>query len=166
MDNEIKREHTFKTMDEVVQFEKNYKIDLPEDYKQFLFNYGSGYIKDNYYYRAIENSPLTMEDGYNSVDYFYGSDIVNNMDFSEEELERKLIPIADAGGGDFLCVGVSSDYSGVYFWAHENSEELKDNLFLVQRTFTDFIESFVEHEEEEIDLDDIEIDLDDDLLND
>lgn len=98
MDAEVERKKGFKSMDDIYSFEKKYNILLPEEYEEFLLNYGSGYIKADYCYTALENTPLTPESGYQSVDYFYGSDIVGNMDVFLEELNGQLLPIADAGG--------------------------------------------------------------------
>lgn len=166
MDTDIERKHKFKCIEEIFVFEKKYNVNLPTAYRQFLFEYGGGYIKDDYCYRALENSPLTPKDGYNSTDYFYGSDIADNMKIYIEELEQKLIPIADAGGGDFICIGVNGEYrEKIYYWAHEKDGDLKERLYLIANTFEEFILSFEMHEQE-ISLDDIELFLDDDLLND
>ncbi len=166
MDVKANRKKRFKSIDEIYFFEKKYNILLPKKYEEFLLNYGSGYIKDDYYYNALENTPLTPESGYNSVDYFYGSDIVENINIFLEELNGQLLPIADAGGGDFICIGVKDEYKWkVYYWTHEGeNEDLDDNLYLIANTFEGFIQSFEEHSSE-INLDDIELILDDDLLD-
>ncbi len=164
MDADINRKHKFKNIDEIYSFEKKYHILLPVEYEEFLLNYGSGYVKDDYYYTALENTPLTPENGYNSADYFYGSDIVDNIDIFSEELNGQLLPIADAGGGDFICIGVKGEYKQkVYYWTHEGEGcALEDNLYLIANTFGEFIQSFEEHSSE-INLDDIELILDDDI---
>lgn len=168
MDAEVERKKGFKSMDDIYSFEKKYNILLPEEYEEFLLNYGSGYIKADYCYTALENTPLTPESGYQSVDYFYGSDIVGNMDVFLEELNGQLLPIADAGGGDFICIGVKDEYKWkVYYWMHEGKGSvLGDDLYLIANTFGEFIQRFEERSlETEIDLDDVELILDDDLLD-
>lgn len=74
------------------------------------------------------------------------------------------LPIADAGGGDFICIGVKGEYKQkVYYWTHEGEGcALEGNLYLIANTFGGFIQSFEEHSSE-IDLDDIELILDDDI---
>lgn len=168
MDTDIQRKHGFKSMEEILAFEQKYGIDLSHVYKQFLLHYGSGYIKDDYCYKAKEKSPLTPEDDYDMTDYFYGSDIVDNIETYKEEFERKLLPIADAGGGDFICLGVRDKYKDkIYYWTHEGRGKFEENLYLIADTFEDFISSFEKHKhEQKIDLEDIELFLDDDLLND
>ena len=168
MDTEVLGESKFHSMEEISEFEKKYDISLPNDYKQFVLQYGSGYIKDGYCYRPIEKSPLTPEDGYDSTDYFYGSDIAENIEEYQNELEGMLLPIADANGGDYICIGIKGKYKEqVYYWFHEGSDEMEENLSLIAKTFTEFISSFEKHEEQmDISLDDIEMILDDDLLYD
>lgn len=168
MDVEVLGENKFHSLEEICEFEKKYDISLSDDYKQFVLQYGSGYIKDGYCYKPIEKSPLTPEDGYDSTDYFYGSDIIENIEEYQDELEGMLLPIADANGGDYICIGIKGKYKEkVYYWFHEGSDEMEESLFLIAETFTDFISSFEKHEEQmDISLDDIEIFLDEDLLND
>lgn len=166
MDTEIARKRSFKSIDEITSFEKRYGIILPKEYEEFLLDYGSGYIRDDYYYVALENTPLTPEDGYNSVDYFYGSDIEDNIDVFLEELNGQLLPIADAGGGDFICIGVKGERKWkIYYWLHEGESSMtEENIYLIANNFQMFIQSFEEHSSEN-ELDDIELILDDDLLD-
>lgn len=91
-------------------------------------------------------------------------DIVDNIEVYEEVFERKLLPIAEAGGGDFICLGIKDKYKDkIYYWTHEGEGRLEENIYLIANTFEDFISSFEKHGQK-IDLDDIELFLDDDLL--
>lgn len=49
-------------------------------------------------------------------------------------LPRHLIPVADAEGGNYVCLGASTEYSEVFFWDHETEEETR-----ITNTFTDFL---------------------------
>ena len=169
MDMEIERTQAFSSMEKVSQFDSHYDIHLPTDYAQFLFEYGGRFVEENYYYKALERSPYTSEDGYDSASYFFGNDIVENMDIYGDEWEQKLIPIAEVDGGDFICLGVKDDYIGkIFFWMHDNprEENLRDELFLVANSFKEFMKSFVKREQfSSFSSDDIiKIEMDDDLL--
>ena len=160
----------FESLEQICEFENKYKIELPCDYKQFLLQYGSSYVEDGFFYKAIEKSEITPEDEYDSADYFYGNDLVDNMDVYSEEFKQKLVPIANANGGDYICIGVKDEYKDkVYYWMHESSENMEESLSLIAHSFADFIDSFEEREVQETDpaiLDDIELEMDDDLWND
>ncbi|KOS49082.1 hypothetical protein AN272_20350 [Bacillus amyloliquefaciens] len=86
----------------------------------------------------------------------------------KEQMPDWIIPIADADGGDQICLGVKGEAAGkVYFWDHELTNGVKDT-FLVANSFSDFIQSlFIEEATDGDDEDDgiLSIELDDDLLN-
>ncbi|MED4816395.1 hypothetical protein [Bacillus atrophaeus] len=73
---------------------------------------------------------------------------------------------ADADGGNQICLGIKGEGSGnLYFWDHELTNRVKDNL-LIADSFEDFIQSlFVEEDSDEEDVGILFIELDDDLLN-
>ncbi|WP_040214222.1 SMI1/KNR4 family protein [Clostridium polynesiense] len=177
LDNTLNTEKKEHSEDEIIKIEKKYNITLPVEYKLFVLKYGNSYTKDNIYYTAIEKSPWTPEDGFDSLGFFYGlendrKDLRKMIEAYLGRIPDNLIPIADCDGGNELCIGVMGHSKGkVYFWNHENQNILKKghikNLYLVAESFTDFIMSFEVHERiSKIDLDDVEIWLDDDLLND
>ncbi|CBI42398.1 hypothetical protein Bamy01_05710 [Bacillus amyloliquefaciens] len=77
---------------------------------------------------------------------FYGFG-VDDKDFDvksmtvayEEQMPDWIIPIADADGGDQICLGVKEEATGkVYFLDHEMTDGVKDT-FLVANSFSDFM---------------------------
>lgn len=177
IDSEIvisKKEDAFKSIERI---ERLYGVDLPLDYKEFLLEYGGCYIKDNIMYQPIEFTPVTPEDGFDSIGYFYG---ITNDDASNIEsiiqnykgiLENSVMPIADADGGDLICIGLKEQYRGkIYYWYHEgenNDDDGKEYYYLIANSFEEFILSFSFHERKSnVNLDDIELFLDEDLLKD
>jgi hypothetical protein len=151
IDMEAASIHEFSKMDEIRKLEEKYNITLPNNYAQFLLEYGGKFTEDDYWYRPLEPSPLTTEDGYDLADYFLGNEIIEiieNSDIYKAELEGKLLPIAKAGGGDYICIGIKDNYYGkIYSWIHDDgwTDDLKDRVYLIANTFEEFIASFVKY---------------------
>ena len=149
--------------------EREFTITLPNEYRSFLSNYGNFIVNEDYYYRAMEPSPWSPQDGFESVDFFYGldndkKDLKYNIRQYRDQINENVIPIASSPGDNQICIGVKGDYEGkIYFWDHE-SEGGKD-LYLIAPSFYAFIMSFQKHKRKiDIDLNDVELKLDDDLL--
>lgn len=147
IDSEVLGDCFFRSMEEIDQLEKTQGFSLPEEYKKFLLEFGSGYTKDDYYYKALVPSPGTSEDGHAYVAYFYGSDLMENERIFNEELDRKFLPIADAGFGDLVCIGVAKEnYGRIYEWVHDipgpHDDPFSQNVFLIAESFSDFLNSF------------------------
>lgn len=111
-------------IEEIKKVEMKYGFFFQNDYKEFLCKYGGSFIKDDYLFRPIELAPMTPEDGYDSMSYFYGDDI-DDIDIKIADcldvFGRNVVPIADAHGGDLICLGVQGRFSGqVFNWHHEN----------------------------------------------
>lgn len=165
-------------VDDIIdKIEHNYNVNLPLEYKEFLIEYGGSFIKENKMYQPIENSPVTPDDGFESMAVFFGVtkessyNIEMAMQTYKESLGSDVIPIADADGGDLICLGLKDENRDkVYYWYHEEEKidkHGKDYLYLVANSFKEFILTFTTHERKSnVNLDDIEIFLDEDLLKD
>nr|WP_243881218.1 SMI1/KNR4 family protein [Rummeliibacillus suwonensis] len=162
--------------DSVNKIERIYNVNIPLDYKEFLLEYGGSFIKDDIMYHPIERTPVTPKDGFDSIHCFYGI-TNNNYDIEiavqtyHEILGTDIMPIADAGGGDLICLGLKKDYRDkVYYWYHEEEMEKEDgreHFYLIANSFKEFILKFKNHAiKNDIKLDDIDIFLDEDLLKD
>jgi hypothetical protein len=68
-------------------------------------------------------------------------DVHNNL---KHQLPKGIIPIADDGGGDFICFDFRSSETSpkVVYWHHEKKKE-KSITYLCE-TFTDFIDMLKE----------------------
>ncbi|MED0776612.1 SMI1/KNR4 family protein [Bacillus velezensis] len=159
---------------EIKAFEDEFKINLDEQYKEFVLRYGGSSIQaDNVLFPVLEQNPLASNNLLR-LGLFYGFG-VDDKDFDvksmnvtyEEQMPDWIIPIADSDGGDQVCLGVKGEAAGkVYFWDHELTNGVKDT-FLVAKSFSDFIQSLFIEEASDDDEDDgiLSIELDDDLLN-
>lgn len=175
MDKDISAKNDVLSENDIIRLEQTYEIRIPFEYKEFLKEYGGCYVKDDFMYMLKEASPVTPEDGFDSIGYFYGSRNENIFDVIKANINtlgKELLPIADADGGDLICMGTEGVYKGkIYYWYHEgafeNEEDKRGKIYLIAESFDEFILNFRRHERDlNIDLDDIEITLDDDLLDD
>lgn len=133
----------------IENIESKRKIGLPKDYKDFLDAYGRTMIFNNEIrYKPLEISPWTMKNGYASLELFYGLENddynLNNMiQRYEGRIPDSLIPIAEAPGGNVICIGAKKDefFGKLYFWDHEGRGKKKNDLYLIANSFKDFIDS-------------------------
>lgn len=117
-----KKEDAYKSIETIKRI---YGVDLPLDYKEFLLEYGGCFIKDNRMYQPIEVTPVTPKDGFDSIGGFYGItsdayEIESIIQTYKDILGSSVMPIADADGGDLICIGLKNKYRGkIYYWYHE-----------------------------------------------
>lgn len=158
------------SLNEMHKIEKENGYHISSDYKSFINEYGECWIEDNVY-TYLREKPVWLVGESVPVELFYGLE-QNDYDIREaiktynEQLPEQIIPIADADGGDLICLDVSEINQGkIYFWDHELRDREQD-LFLIADTFTEFIEGLfvVEDDDEDSDIEDINIQLSDDLL--
>ena len=158
---------------EITRIEEKYNISFPEIYKLFALKYGNSKFEQGVIYKSIELSPCADKNGFNAFDSFFGlggglDDVGIKINQYYERIPSPLIPIADDGIGNLICIGVKDGYiEKIYFWYHEEElcanvmlnekkygnislDDYWDNVFLVSDNFVDFISSFeIEQVEEE-----------------
>ena len=95
---------TIPSIEEIYSFEKEYKIQLPEKYIQFLLHYGGGYFGYANIYSLDKNS------------YFY---LAND---NKKRLD-KLLFIADNECGDYyaFCIECGKCEEAVVFYNHDEN---------------------------------------------
>lgn len=139
VDNDFKDNIVQHSDNKIVILEKDYNIKLPADYKYFILNYGELVIKENFYFKPLEQTPKSPKDGYHSINIFYGLND-NDMDIRKKinqykyEFKNKYVPIALLPGENQLCLDVNGQ---VYFWDHESLTD--KSIYLVSKSFSKFI---------------------------
>ena len=143
---------------------------LPDDYSEFLRTYG-----ESLFANSVVFEPASEEAVYSDKDdpspEFHGSNVsgffglnededeslAGLLDFYGDRIPQKVIPIADDGLGNLICLDLNETSSGkVYWWDHENEfdteayqeafgkpmpEEAKyKNLYLLADSFSAFLE--------------------------
>lgn len=93
------------SIDEIEDFEKIYRIVLPEKYKLFISEFGGGYFGYANIYSLDNNS-----------NYF----IMKHKSF----VPNGYLPIADNGCGDFYVVKYNGEYcfDKIYYYTHDSQE--------------------------------------------
>lgn len=173
---------------EIIKIENKYGFEFPQDYREFLLKFGNSSFESNSYFHSIERTPYATEDNLDSINVFYGldnddNDLAEQVEIYLDRIPKAIIPIAEAEGGNIICIGVKDEINGkIFYWDHENEYKAKlmlgmkltvdineywENVYIVAESFWDFIMSFKvvdKKNNSKIDLDDIELQLDDDLL--
>lgn len=104
-------------------FEKEKGINLSDIHKKNLLVYNVSKPQRSYYKTAdIEFEVIYFlgfsEDKYRSISHVY--------DALSGRIPNGMLPIADAGGGNFICMSISD--GSIYYWSHEiNDWGLEDN---------------------------------------
>ncbi|MBP5221960.1 MAG: SMI1/KNR4 family protein [Lachnospiraceae bacterium] len=100
---------------EIVSFEKEYGIIIPEQYRKFLLKYNGGHTPN-----TIFDAPKI----YTTLILFYGiGDIEKKLDNIyelSEWIKRHLLPISFDIYGNYIAIGLEGDLKGkIYFCDHE-----------------------------------------------
>ncbi|WP_010583137.1 SMI1/KNR4 family protein [Schlesneria paludicola] len=128
--------------------EKRLKIDLPEDYRQFMLTHNGGWPEPSEF--KYGDGPYTDS----CVDWFlsiYDGEYSNFEEYFEQfkgdepRMPTELVPIALDPGGNLVCISTHGPNRGkVFFWDHE--EEASDgqvpdyrNVYTVANSFTEFL---------------------------
>lgn len=125
--------------EDIATAERALGVGLPSDYCAFLQEHNGGRPQPN----QVDGNPMvgvTVLFGVNAADPEL--DLVGrNLDL-RGRLPDGLLAVADAAGGNLVCLSTS----GVYFWDHEYEGEEDeppslDTLTFLSPTFRDFLES-------------------------
>lgn len=112
----------------ILQFEKEYGISLPGQYKNFLLKYNGGYTP---------KTKFSVEDDSSSMEGFYGiGEVDMSLDKSYKSkyitawIKRGLLPITMDYFGNNIVIGVKKKNEGIiYFCDHEKGNRL---IFLAE----------------------------------
>ena len=136
---------------DIALLENAVRISLPEEFKSWLMVQNGGWPdwSNNFIPRDvignIETSILVSS-------FFNTREIIDVRRNYENRLLANILPFADDGGGNLLCIGISGEqYPCIYFWDHEQEPEAfkllglklrgnKTNLHLVAKSFSEFLE--------------------------
>jgi len=159
---------------ELQLIESRLEVQLPATFREFLQTFGASGFRGIARITARERLPPSVsETGHVAlVGDFYGSvksgparSLLHQIDNMRSRMPAALIPIARAGMGDNICIGITDDHVGrIYYWFHEDEpltpeEYLEDygvemppaewfrNVTLVADSFDDMVDrTVVTHE--------------------
>jgi hypothetical protein len=141
------------TQEDILRIEREIKSELPDNYTDFLINYG-GFVCKGYCYPLSSESKAALAivnvffgyltDGYDLLDAWH-----TYKDEEDLRMPRSFLPIATDPGGNMFCLSLFGEDEGkVYFWDHE-LEEMPEpgeepgysNVTLLANSFDEFIDS-------------------------
>lgn len=132
------------SLEEIDEFEKNYDIKLPEQYKKFMIKYNGGYPE-------LSSFIISEQEGESLVNKFYGLEdddcsLAEAFDYLEDVLPKDFISIADDPAGNEICLGIDGKYEGkIYFWFHDRNHESQiNNMYFLADSFDEFFNMLYE----------------------
>lgn len=113
---------------------------IPSDYLDLLTKYNVTLLSEN----EIRTDEIRTK-----IEYFFGEmpeqnifDLEWNFDMYMGRMPEHMIPIAEAGGGNLICLYKKN--GGIYYWDHEDEESLGNqpywnNLTKISEDFSSFL---------------------------
>jgi SMI1 / KNR4 family (SUKH-1) len=147
----------------IKRFENKTGLKLPQDYREFLRNYGGAYLTDVVVMPGSKD-PRLGSHFLLQVNFFLGfysdqprksvHDLSYNYDLTKQRLPAGLVQVAESSSDDPYCISCVNDttYGHVYLCMPEGFEDEKpeDYLFLIARNFTEFLQSLRKMTPEEV----------------
>jgi cell wall assembly regulator SMI1 len=145
----LQRENRGTDYSTVSRFEKKIGFILPNDFKDFLYEFNGGLTEEGSDVFFInDRKKNSMIDKFFGLDLKPSSNIEYLLDYYSDRFPKGIIPIGEDPGGNYICLNVNEgkDYGKVYFYDHEVDNEDGQgnatwaNLTLIADTFTEFLE--------------------------
>ena len=129
-----------------------WKVQLPDDYKEFIKN-ENGLIPSKRYFHVGNNEKVIDRflailaiSGEKSEEVYdigvVSTQLEGRIVFDEDYIGMQLIPIAALFGGDFVCLNYveDSENPSICIWYHEESYELEPAVEFVANNFAEFLD--------------------------
>lgn len=126
---------------EINDFEKENKIKLPKDYRDFLLAFNGGKPSLNRNENPADGVAYIL--GMHNGEYY--ASLYKHVDMFKNRLPLSTFPIATDTFGNLFIMSVHvENYGHVYFWDHEEEPEFQDghyvdNCSFVAYSFSEFI---------------------------
>jgi hypothetical protein len=129
---EFRKSQQLLKKDELVEFEKKYKLQLPEEYRKSILEHNGGYPEKGFYdgakvyFRPIKYGVNTVESAIENLQHVLAGD---------------LYPFAEASGVEY-CISLKSMNFGAIelFYVHGETEQIADS-------FTKFLDLLTDEQE-------------------
>jgi hypothetical protein len=136
----------------ITRFESAAHLRLPGEYRDFLKRYGNTAFEEFIEYPFIDKECPWANNGYGGMSVFYGLD-AGPYDLEKQfanhvgRIPSDMLPIAVDGGGNLICLAFTGpDWGSVFFWDRDaepepGEQDLRTNVYLIARSFDDFLKS-------------------------
>ncbi len=108
--------------EETSALERHLGSRLPTGYREYLARFGASMPNEVVVFRASASRPNDLP---HELGYFYGGaagrdDLARIISIYKGRIPNTVIPIADDGGGNQICLGIDGNERGkVYYWVHD-----------------------------------------------
>ncbi len=138
----IKQSRSRITDPQIALLEQELGSRLPDDYKQFLLNTNGGVPEPNEFDVPATSTGSGVNIFYGSLAKAHDGDLVYEQILLKDRLPDRLVAIADAEGGNRVCLSSRpEDFGVVFFWDHELESET-DQSAPLSRLSSSFAELF------------------------
>ena len=125
----------------ILKFENHYNVSLPDEYKEFLKKNNGGMPNDscflddrvlNFFF-GLFNNPRLEE----SIEW--------HLNIFDDRYPSSMLPIASAGGGDLILIGIKDEYqSKIFYWSHdfeaeESGSQYFENIEFISNNLKEFL---------------------------
>ena len=133
--------HKIASSDDILKLENHYNVSLPYEYKEFLKKNNGG----------IPNDSCFLDD--RVLNFFFG--LFNNprleesiewhLNIFDDRYPSSMLPIASAGGGDLILIGIKDEYqSKIFYWSHdfeaeESGSQYFENIEFISNNLKEFL---------------------------
>ena len=108
------------TQENITQFECQFKVILPNDFKKWLLSHNGSCPEPSVLNtKEVDNVNVNCFLSFSKKDEYNVYDIINIM---QDRIPKDIIPIADDGGGNYICYRFSSSPPNIVFWDHEEAD--------------------------------------------
>lgn len=132
------------------EFEKRFHIHLPNDYREFLFQYNGGQPVPSFFWIEPKQDGSTLHRFYG----IYEGEIPSSIETylrgkGHYGIPASMLPIGDDGTGNFICIGVSAaNFGNIFFLDHEkhpfHDPDSIEGIIKLRNSFTEFLASLIE----------------------
>ena len=139
------------TLEDISNFEKIIKDNLPTDYKNFLMKYNGGQPQPSSFRFFSDRNDGSSVDQFLSLGREKHSNLLNYYENYKDRIPSGFIPIAHDAGGNLIIMELKSNSNRIYFWDHEfevddGETPNMDNVYYINQSFTKFINDLYKEE--------------------
>lgn len=133
---------------EIRSFENEFDITLPDEYVSFLEKNNGGQPDANHFKNELFDFFVNVFYGFGGEDTSF--DVETMYAIYADRIPDGLIPIADDGVGNLICIGTTGDIFGkIFIWWRDKAVDEGEkpdfsNISLVADSFEEFLEGLQE----------------------
>jgi hypothetical protein len=136
---------------ELLAFEQELGVRLPEDYRQFLVSCNGGYVGGGLWFSGPTPTGESADAGIHHVGGFRQESYFSlawHRECYEDRIPHDFLWIMDDPAGNAICLAFQGEHRGqIFFWDHENEPdedwdgavESAGNVQLLARSFVEFV---------------------------